>query len=40
MPVKIIQWNINGNFNNYNKLKLILNDISPDVLCLQETLAP
>jgi len=40
MSIKILQWNINGIFNNYNELALLIKDHSPDVLCLQETHLP
>lgn len=33
----LIQWNINGFFNNYNDLKLLVSKYNPDIILLQET---
>lgn len=35
--LKIIQCNIRGFYNNLNELKVLTEEIKPDVLCLQET---
>uniref|UniRef100_A0A6P7GS98 Uncharacterized protein LOC114342335 n=1 Tax=Diabrotica virgifera virgifera TaxID=50390 RepID=A0A6P7GS98_DIAVI len=34
---KLIQWNINGYFNNLPMLQIILSEQNPDFVCLQET---
>lgn len=33
----IIQWNMNGFFNNLEMLKLLLTNSSPKIICIQET---
>lgn len=33
----IIQWNLNGFYKKVNDLKLIIQDFSPKIICLQET---
>ena len=33
----IIQWNLNGIFNNSEELRLLINEYNPSVICLQET---
>lgn len=38
--LKIIQWNINGIYNNYTELQLILKNYSPAIITLQETHIP
>ena len=35
--ISILQWNIHGYFNNYHELQLLIKDLKPSVLCLQET---
>ena len=40
MAFNILQWNIRGYINNYNELLLLIKDLNPDVLCLQETHIP
>ena len=40
MNLKIIQWNIHGLINNFHELQLIIKDINPDIISLQETLIP
>ena len=37
MAVDILQWNIRGLKSNFHELSLLLNDINPNVICLQET---
>jgi len=37
MTLRILQWNMNGFFNNYHELQLLIREYDPDVLCLQET---
>jgi len=36
-PLNILQWNLNGFFKKQNELKLIINNIDPQIICLQET---
>lgn len=36
-PESIIQWNLNGYYNNIDEIKLIINLHQPIALCLQET---
>ena len=33
----VLQWNLNGFFNNYHELQLLINDIKPCIISLQET---
>lgn len=33
----ILQWNINGFYNNFNELKLMINDFNPFAICIQES---
>ena len=33
----IIQWNINGYYTHYEKFQILINNFSPDIICLQET---
>ena len=33
----IIQWNINGYYTHYEQLQILINNFSPDIICLQET---
>lgn len=33
----ILQWNINGFYNNYTELEILIKDISPHFIALQET---
>jgi len=40
MPITIIQWNIHGIFNNYNELTLLIKDLAPAIVFLQETHLP
>jgi len=40
MTITILQWNIHGIFNNYNKLTLLIKDHAPDIVFLQETNLP
>ena len=35
--LSIAQWNMNGYFNNNHELNLLINELSPDIICLQET---
>jgi len=35
--MKIIQWNMNGYWNNYSDLQLLCGNQKPDILCIQET---
>lgn len=35
--ISILQWNINGYFNNYHELQLLIKELNPSLLCLQET---
>lgn len=37
MSVKIIQWNANSINNKFDELKLLINDLKPLVICIQET---
>jgi len=36
-PLNILQWNLNGFFKKQNELKLIINNLNPQKICLQET---
>lgn len=36
-PLNILQWNLNGFFKKQNELKLIINNLNPQIICLQET---
>ena len=40
MSINILQWNLNGYINNFHELQLIIRDINPHVICLQETHFP
>ena len=33
----IIQWNINGYYTHYEQFQILINNLSPDNICLQET---
>ncbi|KAL3290400.1 hypothetical protein HHI36_023741 [Cryptolaemus montrouzieri] len=35
--LKVLQWNIRSIFSNFNDLKILIQDIEPDVICLNET---
>ena len=35
--ISIAQWNMNGFFNNYHELQLLIKDNSPSIICIQET---
>lgn len=37
MALKILQWNLNGFFNNLHELQILVREHSPDVIALQET---
>jgi len=37
MSFSILQWNMNGYFNNYHELILLPKELNPDIICLQET---
>ena len=37
MKIKLLQWNINGYINNFHELQLLIRDVNPDAICLQET---
>ena len=38
MAHKIIQWNCHGYKANYDKLLLLIVELNPTIICLQETL--
>ena len=33
----IIHWNINGYYTHYEQFQILINNFSPDIICLQET---
>lgn len=33
----ILQWNLNGFYNNFNELKLLISDYNPFAICIQES---
>jgi len=35
--MKILQWNMNSFYKKLDELKILISDISPDIICLQET---
>jgi len=35
--MKILQWNMNCFYKKLDELKILISDISPDIICLQET---
>ena len=37
MTLRILQWNLNGYYNNYNELRLLQHNNSPQIISLQET---
>lgn len=37
MALKILQWNLNGFYNNLHELQLLIQNNSPDIIALQET---
>ena len=37
MPVKIIQWNLNGFHSRLEYLQLLIDKEQPEIICLQET---
>lgn len=40
MTIKVIQWNLKGYINNFDELTILINNINPDIICLQETNLP
>ena len=37
MTFNILQWNINGYYNNYSEIDCLIKDHNPQIICLQET---
>lgn len=37
MTLKLLQWNLNGYFNNLHELQLLMRELKPSDLALQET---
>jgi len=35
--IKILQWNLNGFYRKLDELKLLISELDPEILCLQET---
>ena len=37
MPIKIIQWNLNGFYSRLEYLQSLIDKEQPEIICLQET---